>query len=232
MKKLILVSFLSVLSMISIGAEEIQIKDKKQVIEGINHQGIVTEVRLDQKFVLPIWKNYLKQFGKVSYSKGNYTLSEAIIPGMNAGNPMQIYTSVKGFGNQTTVFWAINKGHEYVSSGSDEYADFKLLLYQFAVDAYRNDVLLEIKDAEKALLRTVREQERSIAAGDQLGLHLLQNTNKHESLEENLIENEQSKVRLDSLQQVNKLQQIEKELRVQQMHEALELVRDKLKDIR
>lgn len=136
----------------------------KQDIEKTNFEGLYVTTKIEDKYLEKYWETYLKQYGKVSTSRGAvYRVSEANISSISSSsiNLVSRVSSSKGM-SQVFIYLDLGGG-AYVTQGSKGYAEAEAFLKKFAEEAILMDdarVAEEaMKEAEKNFNKLTRKGE-------------------------------------------------------------------------
>lgn len=231
MKKIILLALI-LLQHNFIQAQKIKIEESSEDISGVSRAGLYTLVELDFKMIEKAWERKLKDFGKVSSSKGSYTVAADNIPSLTS-KPSIIYSKLQSTSSGTKVWWAIDMGNSYAASASDHgaFKSAEKILHDFAAECYRSDINEQIKEAEKAFSSSTKNQEKEARHGEQLVRNVEKNKQEKLRLDEAL---KQNGLDLDQLHrdiESNKNSQTAAAAEVEKMKKAVEIVREKLNNI-
>jgi hypothetical protein len=231
MKHLLSFTLLFCIYTLSYG-QKIKVSESQESIEKIPRTGLSTIIELDDSEVEDEWKKQLKNYGKVEYSKGVYTVAIATVPSISS-SPCRITSIVKSSGKGTQVWYSIDLGNSHVTSSgnSSAYKAAEKILYDFAVLCYRDDINAQIKDAEKALANSVKDQEKEIKEGEQLVNDVEKNKQEKIALEQKIKENGEQAVQLQKDIVQNKTDQTTAAGEVEKMKKAVEVVKAKLTTI-
>jgi hypothetical protein len=136
----------------------------KQEIDKTQFEGLYITSKIEEKYLANYWENFLKQYGKVSSSRGGvYRVAGATISNIStdAINLASKVSSSRGI-SQVFVYLDLGNG-TYVTQGSKGYAETEAMLKKFAEDAqlYDDSRISEeaLKDSEKATNKLVRNGE-------------------------------------------------------------------------
>jgi len=212
-------------------AQKVIVKEDQQKIQETKRKGMSTLIKLDYKTVKNTWKEYLKQFGKVTSSGEYFFMEGATMAGVSTEGLVNVYSIVKETQEGVLVFWCIDLGTSYLTSESKQYEEAQRYLHRFGVKCYQDEVQKQINDAENALFTTAKQQQKTVDEGYRLEQNLEKNASEKIKLEQLLVDNGNEKVMLDSLTIVNKEQQKNMELEVLKMQKALELIKQKMNQI-
>ncbi|WP_428662594.1 hypothetical protein [Runella sp.] len=162
MKKILFIAALSCFFGYSSEAQTV-LPDKRE-IDKSNFEGLYVTTKIEEKYLGKYWEDYLKQFGKVSSSRGGvYRASTASIPSISSSsiNLASQVSSKKGL-SQVFIYLDLGNG-SYVTQGTKGYAEAESFLKKFAEDAILYDdarVAEEaMKDSEKNYSKLTRKGE-------------------------------------------------------------------------
>jgi hypothetical protein len=212
--------------------QKIKVLESTENIEKIPRTGLSTIIELDDDEVEDEWKKQLKNYGKVENSKGVYTVAIANVPSISS-TPCRITSIVKSSGKGTQVWYSIDLGNSHVSSSgnSSAYKAAEKILNDFAVLCYRDDINAQIKDAEKALANSVKDQEKEVKEGQQLVSDVEKNKQEKIALEQKIKDNAAQAIQLQKDIVQNKTDQATAATEVEKMKKAVEVVKTKLTTI-
>ncbi|MFN3403860.1 MAG: hypothetical protein ACK40G_07175 [Cytophagaceae bacterium] len=214
-------------------AQKIKVAESSEVIDKISRTGLYVIIDLDEKMVDKLWEKHLKTYGKTESSKKTYTLNIANISSVSS-NPCKVVSKVEGSGKGTKVWWAIDLGTSHVTSSnnSSAYKAAEKILHEFALTCYREDINDQIKEAEKALNSSVKSQEKKVKEGEQLLSDIEKNKKEKANLEQKLKDNADELEKLKKDVEQNKQDQSAAAQEVEKMKKALEVVKQKLNDLK
>jgi hypothetical protein len=213
-------------------SQKIQVQEGSEIVAGVQRTGLYTIVKLDPKEVTKLWERKLKNYGKVSSSKGVLTVSAAEVSGVTS-KPGIIYSVVNKTKEGTKIWWAIDLGASFVSSseGGSSYRNASQILTDFAADCYREDINKQIEEAEKALARSVKNHEKEVKTGNDLSNSVEKNKQEKINLENKLKQNAEDAKQLQNDITKNKSDQQTALQDADKMKKAVEVVKNKLKQI-
>ncbi len=206
---------------------KVTVVDKDLSVDKITRTGLAVTIQADKKLVESLWKKEFKKFGK-SHSAGKASIiDQAIIPQVSSRTVLAM-SSVNSVSGGMMVWMAVDMGDEWVKSGSKGYTALEQLLHDFGKKCYESSIMSEVEDAEKALGKTVKEQEKVIKEGD--NLIKATETNKQEkiTLDTKIEENAAELIELESSIEQNKIDQDEATNEVAEKEKAVNIVKDKL----
>lgn len=210
-------------------AQKVDVISLDQKIERIPRAGIATYIELDKRGVESLWKKNLKQYGKVEKEKGVYYVNFAKINEIS--NTVRILSKVESTSQGTMIWFSIDNGERYIKKGETNYKIAEKILYDFGIMAYRDDVMDQVKDAEKAHAKAIRNQEKTVKKGENLSNSLRKNGEEKVRLENALVKNAENKKELEQNIEQNKADQKKAYKDVEQMQNSLDAVKEKLNHI-
>ena len=228
MKKLIY-SLLLIFGATLVHAQKISVNQMDQKVNKITRPGAAVYIELDEKDVKNLWKKRFKDFGKVSTSGGDYFIEAGTVTGINS--TVRTISRVETSGKGTMVWMAIDMGDEWCQKGGKGWSSLEKVLYDFAVEALKEDIMNQISDAEKALDKTVKDQDKTMKEGENLQSDHQKNGENKIKLEQELKDNAAQKVQLEKDIEQNKKDQQRMVSEVDKMKKAVDIVKQKLHDV-
>lgn len=229
MKRLIVFSFACFLTLSTFAQGNMSVTERDMKIDKITRTGVAIHLDLDKKFVKDLWKKKLKEYGKVN---SDLSMESASVPAISSKN-VRILSEVESDGKGCIVWWAIDLGDKWVTkSGGTGYSSAEKILKDFGKECYREDINEQIKDAEKALEKVVKDEESIVKDGEGLAHDLEKNASNKIDLEQQLKENADEKVKLEADIVQNKKDQEAAKKEVAQYQKAVEAVKAKLDAIK
>lgn len=125
----------------------------EKIAEGKNNSLSVIIYETDPKNVEKEWKTLMKDFGAKVSSKKEIFADDAIIKNISP-DTLEIYAIIEPANEyDTKLIVAFSIGGKYLSSviHNEEYRTAEKLIHDFAVSCAKNEVLNQLKDAEKTL---------------------------------------------------------------------------------
>lgn len=212
-------------------SQKVTVSEASEKIGDTPRTGMAITLKLSQKMVENGWEKFLKDHGKYDSKKNEYTQVVGEYKELS-GTPVRtlskVLTSKDG---SVTVFWAIDMGNEYLSSKSNKWSAAEKLLHDFGVAMYIQDVNQQVKEAEEAVADASKKQEKKIREGENLVKKVENNKDEKVKLEQKLKDNAQELIDLQKSQDQNKLDQTEAAKDVEKMKKAVEVTKQKLKNI-
>jgi archaellum component FlaG (FlaF/FlaG flagellin family) len=226
-----LLSFFLVLSFFTFSSgQKINVSQTSETIEKIPRTGLAVIIALDEGEVEDEWKKQLKNYGKVESSKGVYTIAVANIPSVSS-SPCRVTSIVKGSGKGSQVWWTIDLGNSMLTSNSSASKAAEKILHDFAILCYKDDINNQIKEAEKALAGSVKNQEKETKEGQDLVKDVEKNKQEKINLEQKIVQNGKDLEQLQKDIAQNKTDQGAAAAEVEKMKKAVEVVKQKLNTV-
>lgn len=212
------------------------VEEVEQTINGVPRKGQRITIQLDSKLVDKAWQTYLKdRVGKMTgknilqSSKGIYTIEQGKIEAV-AATPLRIVSKVEATEAGTVVWWSLDMGSAYVSKEStpQQYEAAETILRDFARTLYKEDIARQVTEAEKVLAHTQAEENRVIKTADDIKRNIEKNKQRRIELEAELAQNSQELTQLNLDVENNIKQQATAKQNVENMRQAVEVVKNKV----
>ena len=147
-------------------AQKSPVDEADKSINSIPRKGQQVSMQLDNRRIETAWFKQLNdKFGsKVKNNKGVLTLDGVVIDEI-APNPIRVISKVDATPTGTTVWWSIDLGNAYLGKESTpvQWKSAEKYLKDFARRMYREDLVAQITEAERAL---VSSQNNHVAVID------------------------------------------------------------------
>lgn len=212
-------------------AQGIVVQPSQAAIEGQQRPGLATQIVLDKKFVERCWIKKMKELGRPDVVKGGaYVIRNLNLTSVRT-EPLDLYSLVETTQEGIIVFWAIDLGSHFLSDTCIEYQATSRLLHEFAVQVYREDMNLQIAEADKTLDATVRQHDKQVEQGSKISQNINKNKLEKLKLEKALNDNAADLVRLKNDSISNRLQQGSLLEEIEKIRKVVEEKRAKLQKI-
>jgi hypothetical protein len=141
-------------------AQRVGVSGATENIDKIQRTGLKTVIDFDRKKVADAWESYLRKYGKVSSSKNIFTMEAAKITTIS-DRPVRIVSKVESDGkDKSYVFYAIDAGSAYITSGDSRYGAAEQLLKDFAIKMYKDAYGDQVGEAEKVYNAALKSQTK------------------------------------------------------------------------
>lgn len=215
-------------------AQRSPVDEADQNINGIPRKGQRVSVQLDNKRVESSWMKQLsEQFpGKVKNNKGIITMDGVTITDI-APNPIRVISRVDALPTGTGVWWSIDLGNAYLGQASTpaQWKAGEKYLKDFARSMYREDLVAQITDAEKALVTSQNNHMAVIAKQDAIKKDIEKNKAKKLEIQQMLAANAAELQQLNNQIDTNLKEQEAARTDIVNMRVALESVKERMSKI-
>jgi hypothetical protein len=233
-RKLLLLLALLLGGSLRIMAQRSPVDEADQNINGIPRKGQRVSLQLDNKRVENAWiKQLNEQFpGKAKNNKGIITLDGVTIPDI-APNPVRVISRVDALPTGTGVWWSIDLGNAYLGQASTpmQWKAGEKYLKDFARSMYREDLVAQITDAEKALVNSQNSHMAVIAKQDAIKKDIEKNKAKKLEIQQQLAANAAELQQLNNQIDTNLKEQEAARTDIVNMRVALEAVKERMSKI-
>jgi len=215
-------------------AQRSPVDEADQNINGIPRKGQRVSVQLDNKRVESSWMKQLsEQFpGKVKNNKGIITMDGVTITDI-APNPIRVISRVDALPTGTGIWWSIDLGNAYLGQASTpaQWKAGEKYLKDFARSLYREDLVAQITDAEKALVTSQNNHMAVIAKQDAIKKDIEKNKAKKLEIQQMLAANAAELQQLNNQIDTNLKEQEAARTDIVNMRVALESVKERMSKI-
>ena len=215
-------------------AQKSPVDEADLTIDNIPRKGQRVSIQLDNKRVEASWIKQLsdKFPGKVKNTKGvikvdNVTLEEV------AANPIRIISKVDASATGTTVWWSIELGNTYLGKESTpvQWKSAERYLKDFARMMYREDLVAQISESEKALVASQNNHVAVITKADAIKKDIERNKAKKIEIQQMLAQNAAELLQYNNLIDSNLKEQEAARADIVNMRVALEAVKERMNKI-
>lgn len=172
-------------------AQKVSVTSKSEKVRGEEAPGAGTEIAASAETVGAAWARYLKDVGK-GKSQGDYTAINAPVLGTTVYDKGVVYARVQGDAQASRVWLGLIESEWAVNDISLVQKEIEQLVYRFGVKFYRDQIQLQIDEAQQAVEAVERSQQRLV--------------NQSKDFTNKLTNNEAEKVRLEKQLENNKLE--------------------------
>lgn len=155
MKRSLLILLVVCLATLGSYAQPSPVDEADKSINSIPRKGQQVRIQLDNRRVEAAWLKQLgEKFGsKMKNNKGVLTLEGVVIEEI-APNPIRVISKVDAAPTGTTVWWSIDLGNAYLAKDATpvQWKSAEKYLKDFARMMYREDLVTQISEAERALV--------------------------------------------------------------------------------
>lgn len=229
MRLIILISLFST----TIGfSQKVIVSETPEMINEKNVMGLSTLLELDEDLVRDAWEKKLKEWGGYKTKSKIYTCEKAFVP-LIANTQFKIISKVLTTKKGVKVWFAFEDSLVILNATTNpkEYASSSKLLHDFGLEQYILDINNQLKDAEKVLSSTVKEQEKMISKGESIRSSIIDNRSDKAKYEQKLRDNEKEYKILKSDSTSNIVNQKAANENVEKMKRSVEVVRSKISKV-
>ena len=166
MKRSLLILLLVCLASLGSYAQKSPVSEEDKSINNIPRKGQQVSMQLDSRRVETAWlKQLSEKFGsKMKNTKGVLTMDGVVIEEI-APNPIRVISKVDATPTGTTVWWSIDLGNAYLAKDATpvQWKSAEKYLKDFARMMYREDLVSQIAEAERALVASQNSHNAVIA---------------------------------------------------------------------
>jgi len=215
-------------------AQKSPVDETDMAIKGIPRKGQRVTMQLDNKRVEDAWaKKLSEKFGnKVKNDKGIYTMDGVVIEEI-AQTPVRVISKVDATPTGTSVWWSIDLGNAYLSKDATpaQWASSEEYLKNFARMLYRQDLAIQMQEAERALLNSQNNHTSVISKQESLKKDIDKNKLKKTEIQQQLAQNAAEMLQLNNMIDLNLKEQEAARTDIVNMRIALEAVKDRMNKI-
>ena len=228
--------FFLIACLVSFGAlaQRSLVDETDNTIDGIPRKGQRVSIQLDNRRVEAAWLKQLndKYPGKVKNNKGVIKLEGVVIEDVSP-TPVRVITKVDGIPTGTTVWWSIDLGNAYLSREATpvQWKAAEKYLKEFARSMYREDVVAQISEAEKALVQSQNSHAAIIAKVEIIKKDVDKNKVRKLEVQQQLAQNAAELLQYNNLIDANLKEQESARADIVNMRVSLESVKDRMNKI-
>jgi hypothetical protein len=234
MNKKILLVLLLVLAGLRVSAQRSPVEEADKSVGNIPRKGQQVSIQLDNKRVEVSWVKQLSdQFpGKVKNNKGVVTMDGVIIPEISA-TPIRVISRVDALPTGTGVWWSIDLGNAYLGREStpSQWRAAEKYLKDFARSMYREDLMAQIADAEKALVQSQNNNMAVIEKSNSIKRDIEKNKARKVEIQQMLAANAAELQQFNNMIDTNLKEQEAARADIVNMRVALESVKERMSKI-
>ncbi|MGY3088942.1 hypothetical protein ACVWYF_001982 [Hymenobacter sp. UYAg731] len=234
MKRSVLILILICLATLGSYAQKSPVDEADKSINSIPRKGQQVSMQLDNRRVEAAW---LKQLGdkfgsKLKNNKGVLTLDGVVIEEI-APNPIRVISKVDATPTGTTVWWSIDLGNAYLGKESTpvQWKSSEKYLKDFARMMYREDLVSQISEAERALVASQNNHMAVIEKANTIKKDIEKNKARKLEIQQMLATNAAELQQFNNLIDANLKEQEAARGDIVNMRVALEAVKDRLNKI-
>lgn len=165
MKRTLSILALSMIMVFSLVAQEVNEKAKTMSL-GTQNALITSIPDADGKVIEKIWKDYIKEYGKVKKNRksGEYYSDNIKVSSISGAGTMDVYATMQD--GQLITYFDMGDGFLSSETHSSEYKNAEIFLIEFAHEVQRYMINEELEDQEKEMQSLERELDRLISKNE------------------------------------------------------------------
>ena len=234
MKRSVLILILICLATLGSYAQKSPVDEADKSINSIPRKGQQVSMQLDNRRVEAAWLKQLNdKFGsKLKNNKGVLTLDGVVIEEI-APNPIRVISKVDATPTGTTVWWSIDLGNAYLGKESTpvQWKSAEKYLKDFARMMYREDLVSQISEAERALVASQNNHMAVIEKANTIKKDIEKNKARKLEIQQMLAANAAELQQFNNLIDTNLKEQEAARGDIVNMRVALEAVKDRMNKI-
>jgi hypothetical protein len=234
MKKGVLLSLLVFVLTATGYAQKSPVDETDMAVKGIPRKGQRVTIQLDSKRVDDSWQKQLStQFGsKMKSDKGVYSLDGIIIEDISK-TPVRVISKVDAQPTGTSVWWSIDLGNAYLSKDATpvQWKSAEKYLKDFARMLYREDLAVQVSEAEKQMVASQNNHLAVIAKADAIKKDIEKNKARKLEIQQQLAQNAAELLQYNNQIDANLKEQEAARADIVNMRVALEAVKDRVNKI-
>ena len=215
-------------------AQKSPVDEVDMSINNIPRKGQRVSIQLDNKRIEAAWLKQLNEkFGnKLKNNKGVLNLDGIIIEEI-APTPIRVISKVDGTPTGTTVWWSIDLGNAYLGKEATpaQWKSAEKYLKDFARTMYREDLVSQIAEAERALVASQNNHNAVIEKSSSIKKDIEKNKVRKIEIQQQLAANAAELQQYNNLIDANLKEQEAARGDIVSMRIALEAVKDRMTKI-
>ncbi len=212
-------------------AQKSLVDETDMSINNIPRKGQRVSVQLDSKKIEAAWLKQLtdKFASKVKNNKGIITMDGIVIEEL-APTPIRVISKVDATATGTSVWWSIDLGNAYLGKDATpkQWAAGEKYLKDFARTMYREDLVAQISESEKALVASQNNHMAVIEKSNVIKKDIEKNKARKLEIQQLLAANAAELQQFNSLIDLNLKEQEAARGDIVNMRVALEAVKERM----
>ena len=200
--QIFIVSLFVLFSASGIKAQTVEVNEANGSIKEKSLKGFVVCLELDVKTVDAGWARYMKSLGKFE------TVEKQTVEGLNlilpaiSSDAVDFYSKVTVSPRCIQIFMGALRAGSNLELPDDQKEKVRKMLYDFAIEQYRQDLIKQISEAERVVNLAVKAHDKRTNEGESLRSKIARNKKEKVRLLKDLEDNGNNlrKLRADSVQ--------------------------------
>ncbi|GAA4357395.1 hypothetical protein GCM10023185_22100 [Hymenobacter saemangeumensis] len=215
-------------------AQKSVVDEADMSINNIPRKGQRVSIQLDSRKIEASWLKQLNEkFGnKVKNNKGVITMDGVTIEEI-APNPIRVISKVDATPTGTTVWWSIDLGNAYLGKDATpvQWKSAEKYLKDFARSMYREDLVAQITESERALVTSQNNHMAVIEKANKIKQDIEKNKARKVEIQQMLAANAAELLQYNNQIDLNLKEQEAARADIVNMRVALESVKERLNKI-
>jgi hypothetical protein len=165
-------------------------------------KGFVVCLELDVKTVEKSWNRYMKSIGKFESTEKQALEGFNLVLNNVSSDAIDFYSKITVSPRCVQVFMGATRAGSALELPDNQTENIKKMLYDFAVEQYRQDLIAQITEAERVVSLAVKAHDKRVNEGNSLKNKIIRNKKDRIKLLKELEENAEGlkKLKQDSVQ--------------------------------
>lgn len=205
-------------------AQTVEVNPANGSIKEKSLKGFVVCLELDVKDLEKSWSRYLKSLGKFETVERQAMVGSAIMLPAVSSDALDFYSKITVSPRCVQVFMGGLRAGSSLELLDIQNENIKKLLYDFAVEQYRQDLIGQISEAERVVNLAVKAHDKRESEGENLKSKMKRNRKEKVNLLKSIEENasDLKKLQTDSTRNVT-----EKESALEEISKVRKIAEDK-----
>lgn len=171
-------------------AQTVTVQKQTEKIRNEQADGFTTELSGKKEAIAAAWSKFLKDIGKSKVTGGEYQSINDPVVGGTVYTGAILYCQLKGEDEKTKVWFGLLPTEWKVNDIEIVNKELEQMAYRFGVQFYRDQIQLQIDEAQRAVEAVEKQTQRLISENKNLSNRLSNNEQQKIQLEKSLKENE------------------------------------------
>lgn len=187
-------------------------------------KGFVVCLELDVRTVEKSWQRYLKSFGKFESIEKQKMLGNNLMLSNISGDAVDFYSSLSVSPRCIQLFMGALRAGSGLELPENQQENVRKMLYDFAIEQYRQDLILQISEAERVVNLAVKAHDKRVSDGQNIKSKMAKNRKELQRLYQQIEQNatELKRLKADSAQNV-----IDQETALEEISKVRRIAEDK-----
>jgi hypothetical protein len=186
-------------------SQAIEVNPASSSISEKSLKGFVVCLELDVKTVEKSWYRFLKSIGKFESVEKQTSQGLNLMLANISGDAIDFFSKITVSPRCVQVFMGALRAGSSLELPEGQNENVKKMLYDFALEQYRQDVITQMAEAERVVSLAVKAHDKRESEGKSIKYKIIRNKKEKIRLLQDLDDNalQLKKLRTDSIQNVN-----------------------------